>query len=198
MFSDVAAAVSRFAPAASTCAVSGPDLCRVHYAIVRSVLEYAAIIWTPSAAGHIAAIESVQNLFARVLFFRLELQYVFPDAIITTESNSSYLSATMAGSVLGLFSLCERRNILCLLFFHDLLHGRIDDSFLLAQIGFYVPARTLRPRPLFVRSFSRASFLSNLAFERFGLLEASLPPELDILLLSRQQFAVALSRSYCI
>ena len=149
-------------------------------AIVRSVIEYASIIWAPTSVGMVLQLELIQNRFLRICFFRSNLVCAFPEAIHSAQGGFNYLSATATREVFGVLSLNERRDLHLLMFFFDLLNGVVDDSFLLSRADFYVPIRYLRVRPLFFSAPARAAYLRTLAFSRFYELYARLPSEVDI------------------
>lgn len=95
---------------------------RVLYcSIVRSVLEYSAIIWSPYYHVHIDRIEGVQRKFLRICAFRLGLQ-------------RSDCSCQDVGDYLSLQSLQSRRMAADLCFLRNLLSGEIDCSTLLDMI----------------------------------------------------------------
>jgi len=76
----------------------------LYYSYVRSILDYASMVWSPSRIGPIHAIESIQNRFLRFLSFKCDIQ---------RQLHSSYLPLL---TVLNMESLEIRRKRLDLCF----------------------------------------------------------------------------------
>uniref|UniRef100_A0A8D9EGT7 Uncharacterized protein n=1 Tax=Cacopsylla melanoneura TaxID=428564 RepID=A0A8D9EGT7_9HEMI len=102
----------------------------LYTALVRSKLEYAAIIWTPKQDFYIKTIEQVQARFVRVLFLKFNGFYpAYPTAI----SYTTLLEALPMGS------LQNRRIFYQLSFLHDLINNHIICSGLIDKIKIKVP-----------------------------------------------------------
>ena len=116
------------------------------FALVRSRLEYAAVIWSPTYRVHINSIESVQKLFLKYLCFRLD--GVYPPR------GSDY--CVMLGRF-ALNSLEERRVVSTTKFAHKILHNGIDCMGLLQSLNFNVPRGNSRLCPTFYDTHSRTN-----------------------------------------
>lgn len=83
----------------------------LYYSYVRSILDYASMVWSPSRIGPIRALESIQNRFLRFLSFKCDIQ---------RQPHSSYLPIL---TVLNMESLEIRKKRLDLCFIFKLLNG---------------------------------------------------------------------------
>ncbi|KAL1448216.1 hypothetical protein WDU94_005669 [Cyamophila willieti] len=109
----------------------------LYTALVRSKLEYAAIIWTPKHKFYIKNIEQVQKRFVRVLFLKLNGFYPsYPSAI----SYQTLLEALPMGS------LSNRRVFYQLTFIHDIINNSIICPGIIDRIQIKVPNLSLRQR----------------------------------------------------
>lgn len=105
----------------------------LYYAHIRSILEFASVVWYPNYDVHVKRIESVQKKFLKFVFCRFGFyRYV------------QYAPYTFKCALLNIESLATRRRNACIYFIYDLLMCRIDASFLLSLIDFNVPSRSLR------------------------------------------------------
>uniref|UniRef100_A0A8D8PUX7 Uncharacterized protein n=1 Tax=Cacopsylla melanoneura TaxID=428564 RepID=A0A8D8PUX7_9HEMI len=110
----------------------------LYTALVRSKLEYAAIIWTPKHEFYVKNIEQVQKRFVRVLFLKLNGFYpAYPSAI----SYQTLLEALPMGS------LRNRRVFYQLTFIHDIINNSIICPGIIDRIQFKIPNLSLRLRP---------------------------------------------------
>ena len=112
----------------------------LYNAIVRSKLEYAAIIWSPYYQIHVSDVEKVQKRFLRYLF--LKSHHIYPDYNIRTCDMLREFQ---------MLSLEARRSMSQVLFVFKLLKGYIDDGFLLSLLHINVPLARLRARHLMFR-----------------------------------------------
>lgn len=117
----------------------------LYFALVRSILEYNSVIWSPSYNVHINRLERVQNKFARMLLWRHHFPY----------ENIDYSVRLL---LLGIDSLHERRERALLFFLAKILYGDINSSSLLAKINFRVPQRSTRSRLLFYENPHRTNY----------------------------------------
>lgn len=97
----------------------------LYCALVRSVLEYASVIWSPSYAVHIKRIESIQKRF---LLFALRHRYARSD----WQNLPSYC---LRLTELNLPMLSVRRTTADVIFICKLLFGTIDLPIVLAAIN---------------------------------------------------------------
>ena len=104
---------------------------------VRSKLEYASVIWNPSALVHSNRIERIQ-----IKFIKYDLAFL---------NFTNFPAATYSGkcALLSLKTLEARRKIASLNFLYNIVSGNIDCSDLLQSIKILVPQRFLRSRNIF-------------------------------------------------
>ena len=121
----------------------------LYTSLIRSRLEYAALIWYPIYITHIDLLESVQRKFLKYLSFLLDGTYP-PRGF----DHSSLLNR------FSFNSLHTRRIFLVLKFLSNLLNGRIDCSCLLHHINFVVPRFSSRQSLTFYTSFNKSNALS--------------------------------------
>lgn len=120
----------------------------VYFSLVRSVLEYASVVWNPGYAVNSERIESIQKKFLLYALRRLPWRrdsFVLPP----------YESRCM---LINMQSLSERRRNASLIFIFDLLTGRIDSPDLLILFSFNVPSRSLRTNNLLHVSLRRTNY----------------------------------------
>jgi hypothetical protein len=109
----------------------------LYNSLVRSILEYNCVIWSPFYGTHISRIESVQNNFLKYLKYKLRTQNINFDDL---HSVAAYMS---------LPSLKTRRDCHKLCFLHKIINYNVDSSDALLRIGFNVPLCNLRHPNLF-------------------------------------------------
>lgn len=120
----------------------------MYYAFVRSKLEYASIIWSPSYQTHVLKVESVQRRFMKLLSYKLD--NVYPEVGIC---NQLLLKRH------GMNSLSSRRECYSLIFLFKLLHNQIDDSEFLSKIKIFVPRISSRATNTFYLPTPRTNVL---------------------------------------
>lgn len=120
----------------------------VYCALVRSILEYASIVWCPGYAIHSARIESIQKKF--ILYALRHLPWRRDNFILPSYEDRCFL--------IRLESLSGRRCNAKLIFLFDLLNGHIDAPNILSAVGFSVPLRQLRSHDLFNVPFHRTNY----------------------------------------
>ena len=119
------------------------------YAYVRSKLEYASVIWYPHHQSGIDALENVQRKFLKYMYMKVHGSYPvrnYPHDLLLTEFDFK--------------SLIIRRNIKTLHMLHDLLHGLLDTSELLASVSFRVPSQGSRAKSEFYPRRERTNIAS--------------------------------------
>lgn len=104
--------------------------------LVRSILEYCSVVWSPTARTHVERIERVQRSFTRFAICKILGRLSSP--IPPYEDRCRQL---------GLELLENRRSHAQSSFIAALLLGNIDSPSLLSSIPFYAPNRVLRNRP---------------------------------------------------
>lgn len=105
----------------------------LHYAYVRSKLEYCSVVWDPHYNIHIMCLERIQRRFCKFLYMVRHGAYPvrhYRNADLLCEMN--------------LNSLKVRRILACNVFLYKVLHGSVDSSDLLSRIDFRVPRQNSR------------------------------------------------------
>ena len=116
-------------------------------ALVRPILEYASITWSPSSSRGITRLERVQKLFTRVAI-----------RLMPFSARPPYVGRCQ---LLGIDSLEKRRHIAQSCFTAGLILSTIDVPDLLSTIHIYVPSRSRRPRPLLASPTRRNLYCHN-------------------------------------
>lgn len=111
----------------------------LYCALVRSILEFAAVVWTPYHSSWIARIESVQKKFVRRAL--RTLHWNDPENLPPYEDRCL---------LLGIDTLENRRSVSQAMFVVKLLKNEVDSSALLADLNIYAPERPLRRRDFFL------------------------------------------------
>ena len=129
-------------------------LLSLHNCLVRSILEYCSVIWSPYYQCHIGRLERVQNKFAKYLLFKFH----FPYQVLSYETRLL---------LCGLQTLEHRRRKALLIFLYKLLKGEIDCVSLLHAVPFHVPGRRTRHFQLFFErthrtNYGRSAFIDRL------------------------------------
>lgn len=125
----------------------------LYNSLVRSILEYCSVIWSPNYDCHIARLEKVQNIFLKYLLLKFNVPY-------------SHITYDTRLLLCGYKSLeCRRRNAL-VVFLYKLVNGSIDCSHLLELISFLVPIRRTRQIKLFFEKKHRTNYGSNAFIDR--------------------------------
>lgn len=106
----------------------------LYCAHVRSVLEYACVIWHPRYRTQIDRIENIQHKFTRFALRYLDWNY----------DNNPWPAYETRCMMISIESLERRRTNADLFFIYDLLRGNMDAPQLLNQIVLNEPVRTLR------------------------------------------------------
>lgn len=109
----------------------------LYCALVRSVVEFAVVVWCPYQTTWISRIESIQKKFVRFALRNLPWQN---DQRMTPYHDRCQL--------LGIDTLENRRRTAQTMFVVKLLNGSVDSSQLLARININAPARSLRRQNL--------------------------------------------------
>ena len=132
-----------------SCDFSDPYVLKVLFvSFVRSILEYASIVWCPYYSHGISRIEAIQKRFLRFALRGLPWTNVF--------NLPAYEDRLL---LLNLNSLSDRRKVAKVLFIYRLLIGEIDACLLLARLNILVPSANLRNNRFFVIYGSRANYV---------------------------------------
>lgn len=117
------------------------------YTHVRSILEYASVIWSPCYAVHINRIESIQRKFSKIICRR---------ASINLDGYTERIA------YLKIITLENRRKILDLCCLYKIKNNYYNCNFLTSLLHFNVPRRELRSASVFrlSTSYTNISFYS--------------------------------------
>ena len=118
--------------------------------LVRPILEYAAVVWSPYETTWITRIESVQRKFVRRALHNLNWRD--PLNLPPYESRCA---------LLGIEPLHSRRVICQAVFGAKILKAEIDSAELLSRMRLYAPTRVLRPRQLIQATARNTRYGSN-------------------------------------
>ena len=123
-------------------------LVHLYNTLVRPILEYGSVIWSPYYAVHINRIEAVQFSFVRHIKNIWELKGI----TLTTEETRRKLN---------IMTLQQRRIMIDLCLFYNIVNNRIDSPEILNEIKLLVPAKILRDNRLLEASKDRSNFIKN-------------------------------------
>lgn len=117
----------------------------LYYALVRSILEYASPVWSPSYESHIYSLEKVQNRFLRFLAYRSGLSIV----------------DTPLSDIRSLFSIEKLRTRRCnadILFIHGVLGSRVDCPYIMSRLHINTPVYDTRRPAALKQEFHRCNY----------------------------------------
>ena len=159
----------------------------LYFSLVRAHLDFASVVWSPSAADHSAELEKIQKRFLRYLYYK-DFNY-YDWEISYRELGAGYTITT----------LHIRRDVTLLLFLRDIVNSRIDSSPLLEKITFYVPPRTVRRKnTLFFVPICRTQHFRDAPLNRARILYnivEEIDTSIDIFYNSRKEFAIKISEA---
>ncbi|XP_054278985.1 uncharacterized protein LOC128997373 [Macrosteles quadrilineatus] len=116
----------------------------LYTSLVRPVLEYASVVWSPYQTGHKDRLEKIQRRFIKIIGVKLGFNY----STVPIDDVANYLKLT---------PLEERRKMIDALFLKRLLTNMIDCPELLDLITFRIPTAT-RTQELFHRHQCSTSY----------------------------------------
>ena len=120
---------------------------------VRSILEYASVVWNGAAATHLKRVERVQQKFLMWLSGRCR------------EPGVSYEYESMLAHF-NFASLAARRDQHDIMFIRNVHYHVIDSSYLLERFPLSVPPRSLRNMTLFSVPYARVNTVKSSPFCR--------------------------------
>lgn len=125
---------------------------QLYTSLVRSRLEYAALVWDPAQQVLKDQLERVQKRFLRFLYFRKHGRYPHyaDNPVSTVELLEEF----------GLQSLEQRRSVASAVFFHKLLNGQVDFPSALGSVCLNA-SRSLRWRQPFRIPLARTNVLAH-------------------------------------
>ena len=123
---------------------------KAYIALVRPLLEYATVIWSPSTACGVSLIENVQRRFLKYMHLKTTGSYPpigYPNQMLLNE-----------------FQMCSletRRKYFDAVFVVNICNGRIDSSELLGKLNFRVPRSSSRISHPFYQDGNKKCVKSN-------------------------------------
>lgn len=120
-------------------------LVTAYYSSVRSILEYASVIWAGAAESHTARVDRVQHKFLIWLLHH------------TTSGSTSSLSYPELCRHFKIPTLAARRVQHDLLFLRNILSTKLDTPLLLERFPLHVPTRSTRNRHLLYEPRARVN-----------------------------------------
>ncbi|XP_046666515.1 uncharacterized protein LOC124358266 [Homalodisca vitripennis] len=118
----------------------------LYKSLVRQLLEYASVVWSPYQLCQIHPLQSVQIRFIRFLGCRAGFEF---REVPVNEVSPAY----------GLLSHERRRRVADCIFLSKLLNNQVSSPFLLESINFRVPARSTRHQRLFEPDHAGTNYL---------------------------------------
>ena len=115
---------------------------------VRSVLQYASVIWSGAAVTHLARLERLQHRF--LMWLGAKTQPHCPPM-----DYNSLLEHFNTTSIKARFVQAD------IMFMYNILHHRIDSNHLVSLLGLNVPGRRSRHTGLFHEPFGRVNTVKN-------------------------------------
>ncbi|KAK9499191.1 hypothetical protein O3M35_003686 [Rhynocoris fuscipes] len=134
--------------------------------LVRPLLEYCTVIWSPYYSTHIKQIENVQNKFLRILGSRLG--YSYRDVPINELLYTFKLT-----------SLELRRKKFDSIFLYKIINNIFNCTDSISLINFHVPSIITRSVPLFVTPSSSSNYMYNAPINRLHRTGNSLNKHVD-------------------
>ena len=122
----------------------------LYCSLVRSLLEFASVVWSPYQAVWCARFEAVQRRFVR--YALRYLPWSDPHNLPPYADRCR---------LLGINTLTERRNASNSVFVAKILLCEYDVPELLAKTGIYAPARSLRSRTLLHEAPHSTNYAAN-------------------------------------
>lgn len=157
----------------------------LYYSLVRSKLEYGAIIWDPIYNIHSQSLEKIQRKFLKYLVFKTDNYYPergYPNTLLLTSLNMK--------------SLENRRRVIVLVFLYKLIHNLMDCPELLSKINFRIPRLEARQNLLFYCPTNRTNILKKSPVYSMMELYNTLGEQVDIFNSSLNQYIRKISTVY--
>ena len=138
----------------------------VYCSLVRSILKYCSVVWSPYHQIHINSVERVQHKFLRHCAYKSHIAIV--------DHDYGFIENHLA-----LMPLASCRDVCGAMFIFKLVHGDIDCPQLLSYIRFNVPHQGLRHHVTFNVPFHRTFYgIHSLIDHYMGFLNKH--PNIDI------------------
>lgn len=156
----------------------------LYVSIVRPILEYCSVIWSPSYVTHINRIEGIQRKFVRALCFKCGLEY----------SSQGYEGLL---SYFSLPKLVGRRNYGDVMFLFRVLNHFIKCSELYNLVELHVPSGyLLRRTPLVNVNYHRTNYGMHSPLVRISNTVNSMNWNADIFTQNMAHFKACLRRHF--
>ncbi|BES95313.1 WD repeat domain 59 [Nesidiocoris tenuis] len=143
-------------------------LLALYTALVRPLMEFSTVVWSPGYGNARQALERVQRRFLRYLSLRSGVPWEDFDC-----------GAMMAKT--GLDSLELRRELFDVLFLQKLIRNEVDSSLLLSRLNFYAPPYRTRQNQVFYMRSSPTNYLINRPLSRMQRLYNRVASDVDAL-----------------
>lgn len=127
----------------------------LYCALVRSRLEYGAIVWNPLLKCEIQALESVQRRFLKFIAY-----------VATGEYPPNGFDHSLLLESCDVQSLEHRRTVFTLRFLYQLVHGRFDSPELVSCLSWRVPSFNSRSCLAFIPPKARTNVLAQSPMHR--------------------------------
>lgn len=146
----------------------------LYFSLVRSVLDFCSVVWSPFYACHINRIERIQKTFLRTLHYRTGTEYIsYPNSLTTY----------------NMLPLNLRRQQFDLMFLFKIINNIIDSPNLLEKIKLKVPLKSVRrTNYLFAVSLRKFNYTSNHFFYRSSSLYNKKMSHVDPFFLKKLKF----------
>ncbi|CAK1603716.1 unnamed protein product [Parnassius mnemosyne] len=108
----------------------------VYCSLVRSILEYACVIWSPCYTVHSDSIENVQKRTLRILSYKCE----FARNLVSYSELLDKFKVT---------TLLIRRKEYDLIYLHKILHNKVDSDYLLSKLNLTIKRNPRIPNKTF-------------------------------------------------
>ncbi|XP_045494554.1 uncharacterized protein LOC123693467 [Colias croceus] len=149
----------------------------LYFAYVRSILEFACVIWRPIYKCYINRLEKIQKIFFKKLNFKSKH---FP---------VSYEQACLHYNI---NALSDRRDLIDVMFLFDILNNKFDCISILNPLNFRVPSQGTRQKNLFLVPSTSTNYLKNSPYFRLPEVYNNKFCSADIFCLSRPRFKSAI------
>lgn len=145
----------------------------LYYAYVRSIMEYASPIWSPSYVTHIAQLESVQRCFIRRLNNRF---------------GARGLDYAERLSFFNILSLENRRLIADMKLLHDIVNAALDCPGLIERIGVSACTNRTRHKRCLYAGSARSNYARQSVLHRIAESYEDMFGDVDIFFVTRSKF----------
>ena len=156
----------------------------MYNAHVRSHLDYCSSIWSPQVKYLKDKIEKVQKVFIKELCFIEKVKF---DSRLYFELCSQF----------GLATLENRRTVSDLLYFHKILHGRVNCAYLVSNIWFHLPLRRTRHTNVLTCDIQRGLSIRKADFIPRSISIVNSIPEIDFFDCDHSKMKRIIKKLYC-